>query len=177
MHRVAIVALSLVLSNPAWAKADQVSASGFKISHEVATAATPAEVWKALGRIGRWWDPAHTWSGDARNMRIDLRAGGCFCESWRDQSVEHSRVIWAHKEQRLRMLGAFGPLQEWGVSGVAEFGIKPSDAGSTITFTYTVSGDARFKLDAVAPIVDQVLGSQVNRLATYAATGAPASGP
>lgn len=176
MNRIAILALSLALSNLAWAKAEQASPTGFRITHEVATAATPEQVWKALGRIGRWWDPEHTWSGDARNMHIELAAGGCFCETWRDQSVEHTRVIWAHKNQRLRMLGAFGPLQEWGVSGVAEFVIKPGEAGSTIVFTYNVSGDARFKLDVVAPIVDQVLGTQVNRLASYAATGSPVAG-
>lgn len=176
MNRIAIVALSLALSNMVWAKADQVSATGFRITHEVSTAAAPEQVWKALGRIGRWWDPEHTWSGDARNMQIELKAGGCFCETWRDQSVEHTRVIWAHRNNRLRMLGAFGPLQEWGVTGVAEFVIKASDSGSTIRFSYNVSGDARFKLDGVAPIVDQVLGTQVHRLASYAATGSPVAG-
>jgi uncharacterized protein YndB with AHSA1/START domain len=176
MKPVAIVLLSLFATSAVSAKTEAVGPSGFKVSHEVATAADPATVWKALGGIGRWWDPQHTWSGDARNMHIDLKAGGCFCETWKDQSVEHSRVIWSHKNTRLRMLGAFGPLQEWGVSGVAEFAIKPGDGGSTIVFTYNVSGDARFKLDGVAAIVDQVLGTQVQRLANYAATGSPDAG-
>ena len=175
MRKACILAIASLLASAASAKVDDLSASGFKITHDVATAATPQQVWKALGRVGRWWDPEHTWSGNARNMSIALKAGGCFCETWDGQSVEHTRVIWAHRDTRLRMLGAFGPLQEWGVSGVSEFVIKPADHGSTIRFSYTVSGDARFKLDAVAPIVEQVLGTQVQRLARYAATGSPAA--
>lgn len=174
--RPLIVVVSCLLSSVVVAKTESVSPSGFKVMHEVATTANPAAVWKALGHIGHWWDPQHTWSGDARNMDIDLKAGGCFCESWRDQSVEHARVLWAHKNQRLRLLGAFGPLQEWGVSAVAEFVIKPTDSGSTIAFTYNVSGDARFKLDGVAAMVDQVLATQVQRLANFAATGSPDAG-
>ena len=174
--RAVIVVASCLLSSVVSAKTESVSASGFKVIHEVASTADPAKVWKSLGRIGRWWDPQHTWSGDARNMHIDLKAGGCFCETWKDQSVEHTRVIWAHKNVRLRMLGAFGPLQAWGVSGVAEFVITPTDTGSMIVFTYNVSGDARFKLDGVAAIVDQVLGTQVQRLANHAATGSPDAG-
>lgn len=176
MTRKLVLLLSMLLASTAVAKVEDVAATGFKVSHEVATDAAPAAVWKALGRIGRWWDPAHTWSGDARHMRIDLRAGGCFCEVWKDQSVEHARVIWAHEQQRLRLSGAFGPLQEWGVAGIAEFVISPAGSGSTIRFTYNVSGDARFKLDGVAAIVDQVLGTQVQRLANFSATGSPDAG-
>ncbi|MBL8273171.1 MAG: hypothetical protein JNJ74_05120, partial [Xanthomonadales bacterium] len=51
--------------------------------------------------------------------------------------------------------------------------LEAGPEGTRIKFSYLVSGDARFKLDGIAPIVDQVLGTQVARLARYAATGSP----
>ncbi len=176
MVRSVIVGWALVACSAAWAKVDDVSATGFKVSHEVALKVRPARVWRSLERIEQWWDPEHTWSGDAGNLRLKPEAGGCFCERWGGQSVEHARVIWAHPGARLRMLGALGPLQEWGASGVAEFVIEPRAGGSTLRFSYTVSGDARFQFDQVAPVVDRVLGTQVERLVRHAETGSPVPG-
>ena len=173
MIRLALLSIGLLAASTAASKVEDATPTGFKVVHEITTAATPAAVWKALGRVGNWWDPEHTWSGDARNLRIDLRADGCFCERWKDQSVEHGHVIWAHRDQRLRLSGALGPLQEWGVSGLMEFVLEPGPEGTRIKFSYLVSGDARFKLDRVAGAVDQVMGIQVARLARYAATGSP----
>lgn len=173
MWRIALAMLALLASGYARAAVGDATPTGFKITHEVTVAASPATVWRALGRVGRWWDPEHTWSGEARNMRIVMAAGECFCERWQGNSVEHARVVWAQRDQRLRLVGALGPLQEWGVSGVMEFVLEAGPEGTRIRFSYLVSGDARFKLDGIAPIVDQVLGTQVARLARYAATGSP----
>ena len=68
---------------------DGVAAHGFSIRHVVEVAAPPARVWDALIQPGRWWDPAHTWSGEARNLRIEPRPGGCFCEDLPDGGVRH----------------------------------------------------------------------------------------
>lgn len=173
MVRSVLFLIGLFATSTATAAVEGVGPTGFKVTHEVVVAASPAATWKALGRVGRWWDPEHTWSGEARNMRIVLAAGGCFCERWQGNSVEHARVVWAQRDQRLRLVGALGPLQEWGVSGVMEFVLEAGPEGTRIKFSYLVSGDARFKLDGVAAIVDKVLGTQVARLARYAATGSP----
>ena len=173
MFRSVLFLVGLCVASGASAVVEGASPTGFKVTHEVTVAASPATVWRALGRVGRWWDPEHTWSGEARNMRIVLAAGECFCERWQGNSVEHARVVWAQRDQRLRLVGALGPLQEWGVSGVMEFVLEAGPEGTRIKFSYLVSGDARFKLDGIAPIVDQVLGTQVARLARYAATGSP----
>ncbi|HEX2493499.1 MAG TPA: hypothetical protein VHK24_06950, partial [Steroidobacter sp.] len=34
----------------------------------------------ALADIAKWWDPEHTYSGDARNLTLDTQVRGCFCE-------------------------------------------------------------------------------------------------
>ena len=42
-----------------------------------------------------WWDPSHTWSGSAKNLTFEPKAGGCFCEKLADGgSVQHGRVIY-----------------------------------------------------------------------------------
>ena len=100
MFRSVLFLVGLCVASGASAVGEGASPTGFKVTHEVTVAASPATVWRALGRVGRWWDPEHTWSGEARNMRIVLAAGECFCERWQGNSVEHARVVWAQRDQR-----------------------------------------------------------------------------
>ena len=85
---------------------------------EAIVAATPDRVYAALLKVGRWWDEEHTYSGDARNMALDARPGGCFCEKIPGKgAIEHMRVIYVSKNEVLRLSGGLGPLQESGVTG------------------------------------------------------------
>lgn len=172
MRAVLIAAiLALGLSHPALAEVQSASPSAILIQAETTTSASPAETWQALTRIGRWWNPAHTFSGDARRLRLDARAGGCFCETWGEgQSVEHGRVILVmnHEGTRtLRLAGGLGPLQDMGVSGILTFLVSEDAAGAKITMTYRVAGDGALNLDQLAPLVDGVLSEQLGRLARY----------
>ena len=58
----------------------QLAANGFLIRHEVTVNAPPGKVYDAIVNVGVWWNPAHTYSGDAANLSIDARAGGCFMD-------------------------------------------------------------------------------------------------
>lgn len=161
------------------ARAEVVSASegAFVVRSEAVSPVETKRAWRALGEIGKWWNPEHTYSGDAGRMSLDRRAGGCFCESWSGQSVEHGRVVlnMEHEGVRtIRIAGALGPLQELGANGVLTFRISGDGAGSRIAADYRVSGDPSLALNALAPVVDAVLEEQVSRLARYAATGNPA---
>ena len=83
-------------------------------------------VYRELGQGRRWWDPAHTWSGSARNLKLEPKAGGCFCEKLADGgSVQHGRVIFAQPGKLLRLEGALGPLQDMAVTGVLSFNLAP----------------------------------------------------
>ena len=43
--------------------------------------------------IGDWWNPAHTFSGNAHNISIDEKPMGCFCEKLaRQGGVRHMEV-------------------------------------------------------------------------------------
>jgi len=161
---------------PAAGEVVSASPGAFLLQAEAEVAATPEATWQALLQLPRWWSSAHTYSGDARRMRLDPRAGGCWCERWDGHSVEHGRVILAMQHdgvRTLRLNAALGPLQELGVTGILTFTIRPHAAGASIAVTYRVSGEPGLALDGIAPLVDMVIMEQFARLGRYAATGSP----
>jgi hypothetical protein len=113
MHKTeAIWAAVLQAAGMASASGDviDVDPAGFQTRNEVVIRAAPDNVWDALLRAGRWWDPEHTYSGDARRMSIDPRPGGCFCERPEDRGgIKHAEIIYAAPGKALRMFGALGP--------------------------------------------------------------------
>ncbi len=167
---------ALLWIQPAYAGVSSASISSFLIEAETEVAATPDEAWRAVTRLNRWWSGAHTYSGNARNLSFEPRAGGCWCERWNGQSVEHGRVVLVmqHEGTRtLRIAGALGPLQALGVNGVLTFTVAPHASGAKITMSYRVSGDTGLALDSLAPLVDGVLMEQFGRLNRYTASGSP----
>jgi hypothetical protein len=81
--------------------------------------------------------------------------------------MEHEGV------RTLRAVGALGPLQEMGVTGIMTFTISPHAVGAKVTLGYRVSGDPGLGLDQIAPAVDSVLMQQFTRLKHFAESGAP----
>jgi hypothetical protein len=158
------------------ARAEIVSAgpSGFNLRH-VAEVPNPAPVvWAALTDIGKWWNPEHTYSGDSRNLMLEPTVRGCLCEKLSLYAgIEHARVIYAVPAKTLRLSGALGPLQDFGVSGVLTWNIEPAGGGSKITLTYNVGGFADRPLADWAPLVDEMLGGQLKRLARFVSQGSP----
>lgn len=165
------------VASPAAAEVVSASPSAFLIRAEADVTASPDRAWRALTQIGRWWNSAHTYSGDARRLSLDPRAGGCWCERWGDgQSVEHGRVILVMEHEGVRTLrtsGGLGPLQETGVTGIMTWTVAPHANGAKITMTYRASGDSGLGLDQMAPLVDGVLMEQFGRLSRYTGSGSP----
>jgi hypothetical protein len=161
---------------PAAADVAAMSPGALVIHAETRLAVPPRRVWAALIHPGQWWSSAHTYSGDAHNLSLDARAGGCWCERFGASAVEHARVIMIlHRDgtDMLRLSGAIGPLQEMAVNGVLTFTITGDGAGAKIEMTYRVSGDPGLHLDGIASGVDTVLLEQFARLGRYANTGRP----
>ena len=143
----------------------------FTIESSARTAAPPAAVYAAFGKVSAWWDPEHTWSGSAKNLSLQLQAGGCFCEKLGGGgSVQHGRVLFAQPGVTLRLDAPLGPLQDMAVVGVLTFKFAPQDGGTLISMTYRVSGTFRMESEKLAPIVDQVLQTQLDRLVAYTNT-------
>lgn len=175
--RFILAAFAVALfAGPARADVASAAPAAFVIQAETDIAASPDKVWSDLGQIGRWWSGAHTYSGDAARLRLDRRAGGCWCERWDGQSVEHARVVLVMERdgvRTLRAIGGLGPLQEMGAIGVLTFTVGPHANGAKLTMTYRVSGEASLNLDRLAPLVDSVMMEQFGRLSRYSASGSP----
>lgn len=170
-HWVAVLLLA-----PCVARAEVVDSSphGFTVRHHIAVAAPAANVWAMLTDVARWWEPQHTYSNDARNLRLEPIVGGCFCEKLGLYGgIEHMRVLYAEPVKHLRLEGALGPLQELAVTGRMSWDIAAAEPGSALTMTYTVGGYAARPLSELAPLVDEVLGVQVQRLQRLLESGSP----
>jgi hypothetical protein len=166
-HRLPVF-IAIAFASTASAEVQETSDAAFKTRSVVLVSARPAQAWRTLVRVGSWWDPAHTWSGSSRNLRLSPRAGECFCEALAaGGSVEHARVVFAQPGQTLRLNGALGPLQEMPVTGVLTFALAPDGPGTRITMTYHVAGTFSMAAAKLAPAVDQVMTSQLERLRDY----------
>jgi hypothetical protein len=124
--------------------------------------------------INKWWDPDHTFSGQSKNLSIDAKANGCFCEKLdKGGSVRHMAVVYVMPGKMLRMKGGLGPLQSLGVDGSLTFLLYTTGNGTTIEMSYAVGGYAPGGLQNWASPVDQVLHNQLKRLKNFTETGKP----
>ena len=165
MRRFLVAAvMAASIAPPALAEVTDRSPEGFELVETATIAAAPAKVWAALVEPARWWDSGHTYSGDAKNLSIDL-VTGCFCERLPNGYVRHMTVVYADGGSTLRMSGGLGPLQQSGAVGALEITLKPQGAGTQVKLTYDVGGYAKGGLEATwAAPVDIVLGQQLTRL-------------
>jgi len=167
--RSSLLVLGLCVSASVSAEVVETRDGFFKIRSVVLVDLSPATAWRTLVRVPAWWDSAHTWSGAARNLSLEARAGGCFCEKLANGgSVQHARVVFAQPGQLLRLDGALGPLQEMPVTGLLTYSLAPDGPGTRITMTYAVAGALTLDSAELAPLVDQVMTSQLERLRNYA---------
>jgi uncharacterized protein YndB with AHSA1/START domain len=178
MKRFSFVLLATFAACLARAEVRDLQPTLFVIESTATSTATPADVYTALTNPARWWHPRHTWSGEAKNLAMDARAGGCYCETLPGGgSVQHSRVVWAEPGRKLKLEGAFGPLQDMAVDALLTFTLEPAGTGTKITLSFRASGQFTMETVKLAPVVDQVLGQQLARLREFADTGkTPASG-
>lgn len=151
------------------------SAAGFSVRNVVTINAPAAKVYAALtDGVGGWWDPAHTFSHDARNLSLDAKPGGCFCERLPDGGgVEHMRVVFASPGKLLRLAGAIGPLQEAAVTGTMTWSLSQAGEGTSVDMTYTVGGFRVGGFRDLPTVVDGVLRGQLGRLKAFVETGRP----
>ena len=164
----------LGLGTPALADVVDAGANGFSVKIAAEVNAPPASVFRALSeQIGRWWDPAHTFSGQAANLTIDLRAGGCFCEKVPTGSVQHMVVSHLEAPRMLILQGGLGPLGTLGVAGAMTWTLEARNGRTELQMVYNVGGYMQGGFTQLAPVVDGVLATQVRRLKVYVETGRP----
>ena len=148
------------------------SANGFEVRETLPLVVPPEVAFKAFGELPAWWDPEHTYSSDSSNLRLELVAGGCFCEHIPKTGggVEHMHVVFVDPGKRILMTGSLGPLLYEATTGVMDVQVKTIAGGSQLTLDYKVAGFANGGADKLAPAVDGVLAEQLKRFRTYAAS-------
>jgi hypothetical protein len=155
----------LFIGSYASAEVASVSANGFEVKESVHVAVAPDKAFAALLQPSRWWTSEHTFSGNAANLTLDARAGGCWCESLPDGgSVEHMHVVFVSPGKVLRLSGALGPFQVLAVDGVMTWTVKANGNGSDVSVSYAIGGYSKDGFDNLSKAADQVLGLQVERL-------------
>ena len=149
----------------------EADADGFVSAHEIEIGATPTRVFDALvDEVDRWWDPAHSHSGDAANFSLDALCGLCEGIDSDAGLVRHMRVDAWRPGKSLVLGGGLGPLQRLGVAGSMSFDFEATHAGTRVTYRYTVNGR---NVAAWAEPVDRVQLGQLMRLKHYVETGSP----
>ena len=158
--RKMIVAAALLAGGPAAGEVTKSDPAGFVSTHKLVIAAPPEKVWDTIARPSVWWSKDHSYTGDAANLSIDARPGGCWCEKLAGGAIEHARVIYADRGKVLRVDGAFGPLQSGAVKGTLTFALKPEGKGTAVTVTYVVGGYHPNGVASFSNVVDGVLAAQ-----------------
>jgi hypothetical protein len=166
-----------LLALPASAEVVDSAVGGFTVRTTLNIKAAPADVYTSLiTGVGKWWDSAHTFSHDARNMSIDGKPMGCFCEKLPGGGgVRHMEVVYADPGKGLVMSGALGPLLSQAAAGSMEIHMTAAPEGTKLAVTYAVTGYLPAGMSSWAAPVDSVINQQFNRLKNYIERGDPAS--
>jgi uncharacterized protein YndB with AHSA1/START domain len=160
------------------AKGDVVdsASNGFTVKITLELAAPAADVYRTIvDRVGMWWAPDHTWSGNSANLSIDPRPGGCWCEKLPGGGAQHMTVVFADPGKLLRLRGALGPLQSMAVDGSMTFQLAEAGGKTRLQLTYVVGGylPGAGGGEPLGKAVDAVLTAQVQRLKKLVETGRP----
>ncbi len=172
---LAAILLIIALITPRLLCAEVVekSPTGFLVHHSVTVRGTTAAAYTAfVEHVGLWWSPSHTFTGDAANLYLEPRAGGCFCERLPNGgSARHLEVLLVAPGALIRMSGGLGPLQGHGVAGSMTWAFTQKGDSTVIDQAYSVGGYFKGGLDKIAPIADKVLDEILASLASYINTG------
>ena len=170
---VSTVAL-IVCGAPCPAEVPDVAANGFTIQIDTHVAALPDKVYAALINPAAWWASDHTFSGDAKNLHLEAKAGSCWCETLpTGGSVLHLTVVYVSPGKALRLRGALGPFQGIGGDGALTWKLKPTGQGTDVSLTYAFGGYNKDGFASLSKAADGVLTEQMGRFKKLIETGSP----
>jgi uncharacterized protein YndB with AHSA1/START domain len=173
------IGLAVAILTPVLARADVAdsAANGFTVKLAVTIQAPPQDVYRRLvHNVGDWWDPMHTFSGDAHNLSIDDKPMGCFCEKLPSGGgVRHLEVVYADPGKRLVLSGGLGPLQSMAVTGSMTVQRDAASEGTKLAEVYTGTGYLPAGMNTWAAPVDSVLTQQFTRLKAFVENGKAAA--
>jgi len=177
--RPLLIALAIFGSCAVRADVVDSATNGFTVRQSVVIHADRASVYGAsVDRFAEWWDADHSISGDAANLYIEARPGGCWCERLGEHGgLIHMSVTFVNPGTMLRFTGGLGPLGLMGVTGNMTWEFAAHEDGTKVTWNYAVGGYSEDGLDTIAPAVDGVLTAALTRLQSLVETGSPTGKP
>jgi hypothetical protein len=174
MNRLAVCALAaLLLAATAEAKVTAKSATGFVVEQKAELKTDAKTATDAFLKVGSWWSSDHTYSGDAKNLAIEVKPGGCWCETLPNGGFVQHMTLVNKAPGILVFAGGLGPLQFMGVAGSMTVNFKTANGTTTVTLRYDVGGRDDKNFEEISKGVDAVLAEQFARYAKYVATGTP----
>ena len=174
MFRIAAIALGLsLIGGPAPAEIVSRTADGFTLHFAVDLETPPEDVIVSVGKIPEWWDPAHSYTGDAANLSLAFEPGGCWCESLADGArFEHGRVV-RIGPTRVVFDAPLGPLHATATRSDLTFSVDPEDRGWRVAMDFVVEGPGLGALaDPVNGVMDGAFDRFVHQL-THRGSAAP----
>ena len=141
LRRAIILSVVVLPGVSAHAEVTDSSALGFTIKRSTTVHASAETVFRNLvENVGQWWDSAHTFSGDAKNLFMEPKADGCFCEHLPNGgSVRHMTILFWEPGKRLRLAGGLGPLQRLAVVGTMSWELRKAAESTEVEIVYTVA--------------------------------------
>jgi polyketide cyclase/dehydrase/lipid transport protein len=165
---------TLVSALPSRAEVADSGENGFTLRETATVSVPPAKAYAAMLEVGKWWASDHTYSGDAANLSIEAKPGGCWCERLPSGGgVQHMTVVFLMPGREARLAGGLGPLQSMGVSGSMDWKFDPAEKGTRVELRYAVGGYTPGGFKELAGGVESVLRAQFERYKRYAETGKP----
>lgn len=171
---VAIATVAIIAQNAVEkSEVTEVAANGFQIRMTIPCKAKPEIVYDSfVNHVGEWWDAAHTYTQDAKNLSVEAKPHGGFIEKLPDGGfVRHFEIVYLAPNKTIRLEGGMGPLQEQGIAGSMTINFKPVDAGTNIELTYNVGGfmpGGEAKMKQWSTPVKMVITQQMHRLRDFA---------
>ena len=173
--RILIAAIvGALLAFAAHATVTSQSPTGFAVAYEADIAVAPQAAYDAFLKVGSWWNVEHSYSGEGKNFSIDVKPGGCWCETLKDGGfIRHMTVEQGVPGERLVFSGGLGPLAFKGVTGHMVLTIEAKDKGSHVKLTYAIGGHDPKDFKDSSKGVDAVLDEAFKRYTSFAVTGKP----
>ena len=165
MNYFKLTLIILMFSNTLNADVVSVDQNGFALHIERTVSVDADMAYQQFVIPAEWWNSNHTYSGDAKNLKMDAKAAGCFCEYFDNKQVLHMLITYVDPGTEIRMVGGLGPLQMMGLSGGMSWKFEHIGNNQTkITQHYQVSGRIEGDSAALAKIVNEVQTQQLELL-------------
>ena len=158
--RTIIAMLAFGITTNAAGEVTESSSNGFTISLSQESRRSDAELWERLQHPENWWSSAHSWSGDAANMSVEMRAGGCWCERVGDGVAVHGRIIRIDSGHAILFDAPLGPLNDAAVATRLSWRVE----NQRVIWRYQVYGALPMPTEQLTPLVEGVLAEQLRRL-------------